>query len=328
MPTISVIVPVYKVEKYIHRCVDSILGQTYADFELILVDDGSPDNCGAICDEYAAKDSRVVVIHQENGGLSAARNAGLRVSRGRYIAFVDSDDCIHTKMYETLLSVLDDSDADFVKSNFCRFTDEIPKPPIVPIKVTTYTSEEALHDFMCTEYSPIKHMKSTVCDALYKRKMFFLDDILEITFPVGKINEDTYIFPELILRAKRIAHVDVAYYYYFIREDGIMHADIGEREINSCDLWEHIHRVVSPNNEQYDEKTAHNSAVRYLNILYRIYHSDFKSTHFHMVHKQMLDDKENLFSKIKDARIKRSIWLVRNYPLYLFVKRICRHHIY
>ena len=94
MPMISVIVPVYKVEKYIHRCVDSILGQTYADFELILVDDGSPDNCGAICDEYAAKDSRVVGIHQENGGVSSARNTGLRVAAGKYVVFVDSDDYV------------------------------------------------------------------------------------------------------------------------------------------------------------------------------------------------------------------------------------------
>lgn len=94
MPLISVIVPVYNVEKYIHRCVDSILSQTFRDFELILVDDGSPDNCGAICDDYAEKDSRVVVIHQQNGGLSSARNAGLDIAVGEYILFCDSDDYV------------------------------------------------------------------------------------------------------------------------------------------------------------------------------------------------------------------------------------------
>lgn len=104
MPTLSIIVPVYKVEPYLHRCVDSILAQTFTDFELILVDDGSPDNCGAICDEYAAKDSRILVIHKENGGLSDARNAGLDIAKGEYIGFVDSDDYISPQMYHFQLT--------------------------------------------------------------------------------------------------------------------------------------------------------------------------------------------------------------------------------
>ena len=108
MPAISVIVPVYKVEKYIHRCVDSILGQTFTDYELILVDDGSPDNCGAICDEYAVKDSRIVVIHQENGGLSAARNTGIdwsfANSDSRWLTFIDSDDWVHPEYLQRLLA--------------------------------------------------------------------------------------------------------------------------------------------------------------------------------------------------------------------------------
>ena len=116
MPTISVIVPVYKVEPYLRRCVDSILDQTYSDFELILVDDGSPDNCPDICDDYARQDSRVKVIHKENGGLSDARNAGLRIAAGAYVSFVDSDDFIRKDMYEVMLAELICADADFIKS--------------------------------------------------------------------------------------------------------------------------------------------------------------------------------------------------------------------
>ena len=104
MPELSIIVPVYKVEKYLHKCIDSILAQTFNDFELILIDDGSPDRCGEICDEYAAKDPRIRVIHKENQGVSAARNAGLDVATGTYIGFVDSDDWIEPEMYETLLT--------------------------------------------------------------------------------------------------------------------------------------------------------------------------------------------------------------------------------
>ena len=112
MPTVSVIVPVYNVEKYIHRCVDSILGQTFSDLELIRVDDGSPDNCPSICDEYAAKDNRVRVIHQENRGLSAARNAGLDVMAGEFVSFVDSDDWLEDSFLEVMLKHIWNEESD------------------------------------------------------------------------------------------------------------------------------------------------------------------------------------------------------------------------
>lgn len=114
MPELSIIVPVYKVEPYLRRCIDSILAQTFRDFELILIDDGSPDNCGAICDEYAAKDSRIIVIHQKNQGVSAARNAGLDIARGTYLGFVDSDDWIEPEMYETMIATAKEKQVDVV----------------------------------------------------------------------------------------------------------------------------------------------------------------------------------------------------------------------
>ena len=123
MATISVIVPVYKVEPYLHRCVDSILAQSFQDFELILVDDGSPDRCGVICDEYAQKDSRVRVIHQQNGGLSAARNAGIDLvladSESQWLSFVDSDDWIHPLYLELLERAVRESGAD---AGACLYT--------------------------------------------------------------------------------------------------------------------------------------------------------------------------------------------------------------
>ena len=109
---ISVIVPVYKVEKYLKRCVDSILAQTYPCLEVILVDDGSPDGCPAICDEYAREDRRVRVIHKENGGLSDARNAGIDAAKGKFLGFVDSDDYVHPRFYELLLQALKGEGAD------------------------------------------------------------------------------------------------------------------------------------------------------------------------------------------------------------------------
>ena len=126
MPKISVIVPVYKAEAYLDRCIESILAQTYTDFELILVNDGSPDNCGAICDEYAEKDPRVRVIHKENGGVSTARNAGLAAATGEFIAFVDPDDWVEVDMYEKMYNIRNiitlDNKKEFedeMKTNFC-----------------------------------------------------------------------------------------------------------------------------------------------------------------------------------------------------------------
>jgi glycosyltransferase involved in cell wall biosynthesis len=117
MPVISIIVPVYKVEPYLRRCIESILAQTFSDIECILIDDGSPDNCSVICDEYAQKDGRIVVIHQENRGVSAARNAGLEAARGEWIGFVDSDDWIEPNMYESLLEACVAKDSDLAVCN-------------------------------------------------------------------------------------------------------------------------------------------------------------------------------------------------------------------
>lgn len=121
MPELSIIVPVYKVEPYLRRCIDSILNQTFRDFELILIDDGSPDNCGAICDEYAEKDGRITVIHQKNQGVSAARNAGLDIARGTYLGFVDSDDWIEPEMYETMITTAKEKNVDVVVCGIKHF---------------------------------------------------------------------------------------------------------------------------------------------------------------------------------------------------------------
>lgn len=124
MPEISIIVPVYKVENYLRRCVDSILVQTFTDFELILVDDGSPDNSPAICDEYAKKDSRIAVIHKENGGVSSARNRGLDAARGRYIMFCDSDDCVHSQWCKSLIDAIRQFPASWINCNVVNIDEQ------------------------------------------------------------------------------------------------------------------------------------------------------------------------------------------------------------
>lgn len=212
MPTISVIVPVYKVEKYIHRCVDSILNQTFRDFELILVDDGSPDNCGAICDEYAKKDSRIHVIHQANGGLSAARNAGIdwafANSDSQWLTFIDSDDWVHCEYLSFLYNAAIEQQ---VKISICAFvrTDgqEIDEFRYRPITVCSPQRAYLRVNNQVTAYA---------WGALYQRGCYE-----KIRFPVGKLFEDMFTTYKVLFSTDRIACSETVLYYYFLNEDSI-----------------------------------------------------------------------------------------------------------
>lgn len=214
MPTISVIVPVYKVEPYLRRCVDSILAQTYTDFELILVDDGSPDNCGAICDEYAAKDRRIRVLHQENGGLSAARNAGLDVAEGEYIALVDSDDIVFDNYLEKLLGSLLAEQADVSICGMVSFADGTePVPDRTQQLTVAMTGREACLDIYC--------MKGKVpimaCGKLYKASLFE-----SIRYLLGKIHEDDATTPRVLYGAEKVVLSSEQLYGYRQRGGSIV----------------------------------------------------------------------------------------------------------
>lgn len=202
---LSVVVPIYNVEKYLDRCVLSILNQTYQNIEVILVDDGSPDNCPEICDKWAAQDARIQVIHKPNGGLSDARNAGLDVATGKYIAFVDSDDTIHPEMYATMIAQMEDTNA---RIACCGRYKVYGKK-----KIAAQNSKEKL---TMTASEAIGRLLEGVVineaswDKVYDRKLF-----KEIRFPKGEINEDLPIMPILFSKAKTIVHVGECYYNYF-----------------------------------------------------------------------------------------------------------------
>lgn len=206
---ISVIVPIYKVEPYLRKCVDSILAQTYRNLELILVDDGSPDNCGAICDEYARMDRRVKVIHKPNGGLSDARNAGLDICMGQYIAFVDSDDWIEPVMYEKLLELLRRFDADMA---FGGVADEMEKDGTA---TTIKTSDYGESPFAEDKKAAMRRYFGgswAAWDKLYKAELFD-----GIRYPVGQINEDEAIVLYLLDRCRTVCYTNEVFYHYIRR---------------------------------------------------------------------------------------------------------------
>lgn len=212
MPLISVIVPVYKVEQYLHKCVDSILDQTFGDFELILVDDGSPDNCGKICDEYAEKDDRIIVIHKENGGLSDARNVAIDRAKGKYLTFIDSDDFVSKNHIESLLSALTATNSDMAIANITSFTDQK-----MDEKFYQPTTERMLFEgegVFNTIYQPC------ACAKLYKKFIFE-----SIRYPLGKLYEDAFVYHDVLSIINRIVLTGQNTYFYFLRSDSIMHQE-------------------------------------------------------------------------------------------------------
>ena len=198
-PKISIIVPVYKVEPYIHKCVDSILNQTFKDFEVILVDDGSPDNCGKICDEYAQKDDRVVVIHKENGGQATARNSGLDIARGEYIGFVDSDDYIEVDMFENLYNAcaVENADISIIGSREINEEGKIMNE-YIPKKITFSEILKRAHPW----------------NKLFKKCLFFENYLF---FADGKYYDDLELIPKLFVKAKKVCIAPKIGYVYLQR---------------------------------------------------------------------------------------------------------------
>lgn len=209
---ISVIVPVYRVEAWLPRCLDSLLGQTLGDFEIIAVDDGSPDGCGRICDVYAARDPRIRVIHKKNGGLSDARNAGLDVAAGAYIAFVDSDDWVSPRYLELLSRGLEEGGGDICECGvFPTEGESCPDgdAPTIPLR---YPTEAALGELI-GDGCFYPH----VWNKLYRREV-----IGDIRFPLGKTNEDEFWTYQVFGRAKTVTRVEQRLYNYFRRPGSIM----------------------------------------------------------------------------------------------------------
>ena len=218
---ISVIVPIYKVEQYLEACVDSILAQTYQNIEVILVDDGSPDRCPEICDNYLSKDSRVKVIHKPNGGLSDARNAGLDIAKGDYYCFVDSDDILPNHSLMTMHDLLTEHDSDMVIAGFERFHDESGEVFFSTesdgIITHVYNQEEAFRDFYrdgCQAWA-----------VLYKRCIHE-----HIRFPKGEINEDEAIIFQILENCSRVVVTNRVVYSYRCREESITTSEFSEKK--------------------------------------------------------------------------------------------------
>lgn len=225
MPRISVIVPVYNVEPYLHRCVDSILAQTFTDFELILVDDGSPDNCGQICDEYDEKDNRVHVVHQENSGLSAARNAGIdwafTNSDSKWLSFIDSDDWIDPSFLQRLYIAANEMNVSISACGFLRVT----------VFESSIPAEGSVVNYVWDEF----YLKNPVVAAIAVNKLYDKQLFKGIRYPEGRLHEDEFVTYKLLYQAEKVSFVPMDLYYYYQNPESIMRKPYTLKRLDAID---------------------------------------------------------------------------------------------
>ncbi len=274
MSGISVIVPVYKVESFLHRCIDSILAQTFSDFELILVDDGSPDTCGAICDSYAAKDSRIHVIHQKNGGLSAARNAGIdwvfANSGSQWLAFIDSDDWVHPDYLRILRETAEQAGTKLSACGFRRTPGE-PLPEELLHSVEAVSAE----DYYCGNFH--EGLTAVAWNKLYHRSLFS-----DLRYPVGKLHEDEFTTYQAVYRARRIGVTPAVLYAYYQNPEGIMGAPWNPRRMH---VLEAFRQQIAFAQREGDSRFRDKAVLQYLYSAYeqlgqspREYHGELRSS--------------------------------------------------
>ena len=285
-PLVSVVIPVYNVEPYLHECVASVVEQTYTNIEIILVDDGSTDSSGTLCDEFALSDSRICVFHKKNGGLSDARNYGILRSHGSLISFIDSDDYVSSNYIMHLYQALVRGKTDIATTSICIFREgEPPKEhKRDTAKLHVYDACEALEDMLY-----MRHLEPNAFPKIYKKELFDT-----IQYPVGKLYEDIATTTKLIDKAGKIAYLDENDYYYRIRPNSIQTSSFNPKKLDLLDQLNVVKSIV---------QTKYPSAIN-------AYYSKEQSALFNLYMnispddtKEMLEIADGLWNGVKKNRI-------------------------
>lgn len=263
---ISIIVPAYNVEKYISKCIESILNQTYEDFEVLLINDGSTDNTLNICNEYAKKDSRIRVINKENGGLSSARNKGIDFAKGDWISFIDSDDYIHQCMYEILYRNIIFYDADISMCNYKKVYNENINLENVDYKysedIKIFNKIEALNQLYIEDNTNFVIM----CNKLYKKELF-----RNLRFDIGQIHEDQLIIHKILFKCNKLIYNNIPLYYYLQREGSIMNQEFNIKKISILRAFEDRILLFYKNNmDDLQHKAEKDYLLRFFTMYFKI----------------------------------------------------------
>ena len=300
---VSVIVPIYKVEKYIKKCIDSLVNQTYKNLEIILVDDGSPDKCGEICDEYAKIDKRIKVLHKKNGGLSDARNKGVEVATGKYVAFVDSDDYVENDYIEYLLELLKRYDAD-ISIILPYKVDEryIDNRKNKKEKIVVYEKEDALITMLYQ-----KEFDNAAWGKLYKKNI-----VNGIEFPFGKLYEDIGTTYKYLLKSNKIVYSNKEKYFYLQRSDSIMGKPF---KIKDMDYIYQSEILMKDKNITQNKKIEKAAICRYLNANFSVLLKAKKSDNKEIIKEIKRNIKEKRLEVLLDinSRLKTKIAIILTY---------------
>lgn len=285
MPKISVIIPVYKVEQYLEDCIKSLLSQTFTDFEIILVDDGSPDNSGALCDKYAASDSRIKVFHKENGGVSSARNTGIKASKGEWICFVDSDDWVEPDYLEKLYKTVFEKQADV---SICGFTMDVRKPEKI------FTGREACVNVFCQKgfggYSPLKLIKASLLKD--GEGVFYNENY--------KYLEDSEFFLRLFKKCRKVVWNNYPLYHYRENTSSVTQQKTNMQIVNHA--FEVMKNIMQ---NETDRKIKNAVRMEYLNFEFGLVLADYRSGEFSKDFPAWLSDiRKNLFNILFNSGVK------------------------
>ena len=315
---ISIIVPVYNVEAYLERCVESILKQTYSNLEILLVNDGSTDKSGELCDQLALRDQRIRVIHKENGGLSDARNRGIDEASSDLIGFIDSDDYIDKDMYETLYRHLRESNSDLSMCGHYDVFHQIPEKQVSEIKTWELSSEEAIKMVM-----EAKILSVTAVNKLYKKELFN-----HLRFEVGKIAEDAFIMIRLLDQCQKVVATNEKKYYYVHRENSITTQKFSLKFLNVIEAYEQNANIIREHYPALADVATMRLNWAYFYVLDRLLiDSDFKD--------KLLEDKlinylkQNRVNILKDSRFtnaRKISFLALLFSRKLYTQILLRQH--
>ncbi|MCH5315034.1 MAG: glycosyltransferase [Eubacterium sp.] len=286
-PLITVIVPVYNVEKYLDKCVESIVNQTYTNLEIILVDDGSPDNCPQMCDEWAQKDSRIKVIHKVNSGVSSARNSALEIAKGEYIGFVDSDDYCKLNMYEILLRSISDNNADVVVCNNTHVNDKGEVIKITSSPFALVEGDDLLNNFI---FGNLFDSTST-CNKLFKSKIIIKNNI---RFNADiKVGEDLLFNYYALKKAQRLVSITDVLYNYVFHDKSVMRST----NSNIISRWKNIKAIMLA--EKDNKRNYYTGLAKYQSELLCCLRELLKSNNHELIakHYKEITDEIKQYSK-------------------------------
>lgn len=285
-PKISIIIPVYKVQEYLERCILSIIQQTYKNLEIILIDDGSPDNCGEICDKYKEQDKRIKVIHKQNEGVSVARNIGIDLATGEYLFFVDSDDYLGENIIDRLYKNLTKYNADISMCNYIRVSDYNTKVSNNEENIKMYSNIQALEKLYKDTFTFHEDYSVFIApwNKLYKKSMFD-----NIRYPIGKFYEDGATIYKVLYKANNIVYSDSVLYYYYQRSGSTSRKSFDKTRLDRLDAFKG--QMIFYKEKKLDNLYfyAYNT---YLNMIIEYY---FLSQECNMI--EISNDMKNLFSK-------------------------------